>query len=120
MVGFPTRRSRDGCNQTSAERGYELPGRTGTASEGVAGVVWEENIVSENKISNAVRDLAPCKDCTERFTACSGCCPKDKRGEFGYDAWRDEIKRVKREKQKYLYMTNLRNKKYSGGLYGQE
>lgn len=30
----------------------------------------------------------PCKDCSERFTACSGKCPKDERGEFGYKAWK--------------------------------
>ena len=29
----------------------------------------------------------PCKGCTERFTACWGKCPKDKRGEYGYEAW---------------------------------
>ena len=26
---------------------------------------------------------SPCKNCPERFTACSGSCPKDKRGEYG-------------------------------------
>ena len=30
---------------------------------------------------------APCKDCPERFTACSDKCPKDLRGEYGYKAW---------------------------------
>lgn len=29
----------------------------------------------------------PCKDCTERFTACSDRCPKDARGEYGHKAW---------------------------------
>lgn len=30
---------------------------------------------------------APCRDCQERFTACSDKCPKDARGEYGYKAW---------------------------------
>lgn len=29
----------------------------------------------------------PCHHCTERFTACWGNCPKDKRGGYGYAAW---------------------------------
>ena len=29
----------------------------------------------------------PCYGCTERFPACSGNCPKDARGEYGYKAW---------------------------------
>ena len=34
-----------------------------------------------------MREISPCKGCSERFTACSDCCPKDDRGEFGYKAW---------------------------------
>lgn len=41
--------------------------------------------------------LSPCKDCRERFTACHDICPKDKRGEFGYKAWK---KMVDEEKKK--------------------
>jgi hypothetical protein len=40
--------------------------------------------------------------CTERFTACSGKCPKDERGEYGYNAWKAYIAQVKREKRNYL------------------
>lgn len=29
---------------------------------------------------------SPCKDCPERFIACSDKCPKDLRGEYGYKA----------------------------------
>ena len=34
---------------------------------------------------------SPCKDCPERFTACSDKCPKDARGEYGYKTWLDEV-----------------------------
>ena len=35
-----------------------------------------------------MREVSPCKDCTERFTACSDHCPKDARDEYGYKAWK--------------------------------
>ena len=35
-------------------------------------------------------EMSPCKGCTERFTACSGNCPKDARGEYGYKAWKEQ------------------------------
>ena len=38
---------------------------------------------------------APCKGCTERFTACSDRCPKDARGEYGYKAWKAECQKIK-------------------------
>ena len=34
-------------------------------------------------------DNCPCKDCTERFTACSDRCPKGARGEYGHKAWKE-------------------------------
>ena len=34
--------------------------------------------------------VSPCKDCPERFLACSDRCPKDARGEYGYKTWRAE------------------------------
>ena len=43
----------------------------------------------------------PCKDCPERFTACSDNCPKDKRGEFGYKAWKAEIRKQKAAEKEY-------------------
>lgn len=77
--------------------------------------------MSFNKISCTVRDPSPCKGCQERFRACQDNCPKDARGEFGINAWHDEIKRVKAEKQKYLYRVNVRKHKYTGGnSYGKE
>ena len=39
-------------------------------------------------------NIAPCKGCAERFTACSDCCPKDARGEYGYRAWKAEYQRM--------------------------
>lgn len=54
------------------------------------------------RMYNTIRDPAPCKDCPERFSACSDSCPKDLRGERGYKAWHDEIERVKNAKNKHL------------------
>lgn len=38
-----------------------------------------------------MRKPCPCKDCPERFTACSDRCPKDLRGEYGHKAWKAEM-----------------------------
>ena len=38
-------------------------------------------------------NISPCKDCTERFPACSDNCPKDARGEYGYKAWKAEYQK---------------------------
>lgn len=40
--------------------------------------------------------VTPCKDCPERFTACSGRCPKDARGEYGYLAWKADLEAKKK------------------------
>jgi Fe-S-cluster-containing dehydrogenase component len=72
------------------------------------------------RLSNAIRDPSPCLGCTERFRACSDNCPKDARGEKGHKAWKNEIQRVKAEKQRYLDRVNVRRKNYNGGNYGQE
>lgn len=34
---------------------------------------------------------SPCKDCPERFTACSDHCPIDARGGYGHKAWKAEL-----------------------------
>ena len=47
------------------------------------------------------REISPCKDCTERFTACHGNCPKDKRGEPGYLSWRKALDEINAERKKY-------------------
>ena len=38
-----------------------------------------------SRVNCGFRDVSPCKDCTERFIACSDHCPKDERGEFGHN-----------------------------------
>ena len=43
----------------------------------------------------------PCKDCTERFLACSDNCPKDARGEYGYKAHKAELQKVKAAEREY-------------------
>ena len=43
----------------------------------------------------------PCKDCKERFQACSDNCPKDARGEYGYKAHNAELQKVKAAERKY-------------------
>ena len=50
----------------------------------------------------------PCKDCTERFLACSDHCPKDERGEYGYKAWKADLRAEKTAWTKY----NLRSADY--------
>jgi hypothetical protein len=79
-------------------------------------------MVQDNqRIRNAIRDPSPCRGCTERFTACSGKCPKEARGEYGYDSWKDEIDRVKNERRKYINRTNVRKKYYNEGHdYGEK
>lgn len=62
---------------------------------------------------NIIRDPSPCKGCTERFEACSGKCPKDARGGYGYNSWKAEIARIKKEKSKYLNRVNNRWKEYN-------
>ena len=59
----------------------------------------------------------PCKDCPERFTACSDRCPKDARGEFGYNAWKSLCRAQKQHFEENRYrmlapMTTARSKAY--------
>ena len=73
------------------------------------------------RIPNTIRDPSPCKGCPERFTACSDKCPKEARGEYGYDSWKNEIVRVKNERRKYISRMNNRKKSYKEGEeYGKE
>lgn len=63
-------------------------------------------------------DPCPCKGCTERFPACSGNCPKDARGEYGYKAWKEQYDAQKKhfEANKFRFavpMTESRDKAYS-------
>lgn len=67
-------------------------------------------MVTENqRLPRIIRDDSPCNGCTERFYACSDHCPKDKRGEFGYLAWKSRIKEIQSKQKAYKDM-NYRNK----------
>ena len=44
---------------------------------------------------------SPCKNCEERFSACSDKCPKDLRGEYGYKAWYADYKKVQNAEKEY-------------------
>lgn len=44
---------------------------------------------------------APCKNCPERFTACSDKCPKDARGEYGYNAWLADVRKEKAQMKEW-------------------
>lgn len=44
---------------------------------------------------------SPCNGCTERFTACSDKCPKDERGEYGYKAWKADLRKMKDAEKEY-------------------
>ena len=47
------------------------------------------------------REPSPCDGCTERFIACSGRCPKDERGEYGYNAWIAKLELIKQNRKAY-------------------
>lgn len=59
-------------------------------------------MTDEQRLEGIVRGPSPCKDCEERFPACSGRCPKDLRGEYGYNAWKDYLEQVKQAKKAYI------------------
>ena len=71
--------------------------------------------IDEKRITGAIRGVSPCTGCTERFPACWDHCPKDERGEFGYKAWKAEIKRVKKARDEYLRL-NAKKYIYYGGV----
>lgn len=60
-----------------------------------------------------IRGPNPCYGCTERFTACADNCPKDKRGEYGRDAWLAEVKRVNKNRRDYERKRGIRVKKWN-------
>ena len=65
-------------------------------------------VTEKQRLPRLIREDAPCRYCTERFPACSGCCPKDARGEFGYKAWKEAIQKIKDNRKAY---NNLNRKK---------
>ena len=48
-----------------------------------------------------VQKMAPCKDCPERFIACSDKCPKDLRGEYGYKTWLADVHKQQAVEKEY-------------------
>ena len=72
------------------------------------------------RISSIIRDTSPCAGCTEKFRACHDRCPKDERGEPGYNAWKAKINQVKKTKQQYLDNLYVRQKKHNGGYHGEK
>ena len=74
--------------------------------------------IDEKRITGAVRGAPPCKECSERFLACHDRCPKDERGEFGYKAWKAEIKRVNKAREEYLKRNAKKYISYGGNKDG--
>lgn len=58
-------------------------------------------VKESQRIRLSIRGYSPCKDCPERFTACSDRCPKDEQGEYGYKAWKAEVERVGNVRKEY-------------------
>lgn len=78
-------------------------------------------VQDNQRLHHSSRDPSPCRGCTERFYACSGKCPKEARGEYGYDSWKNELKRIEGERRKYIRNFYVRNKTFNeGGDYGKE
>ena len=57
---------------------------------------------NDKRIPSVIRDISPCAECTEKFTACHDRCPKDLRGDFGYKAWKAKAQQVKDARNAYL------------------
>lgn len=65
-----------------------------------------------------MREDSPCHGCTERIIGCHGNCPKDARGEFGYNAWktRDLAQKEYTQKNRYrlgVLPSEARDKRHS-------
>ena len=57
-----------------------------------------------------MRNISPCKDCTEKFEACHGRCPKDKRGEYGYNEWLADRDKVKAAREEFIKKISIRKR----------
>lgn len=58
---------------------------------------------------------SPCRNCPERFAACSDKCPKDARGEYGYKTWLDEVhaeEAKKKEMRRRMLEDSMRDARY--------
>lgn len=63
-------------------------------------------------MSRPIREMPPCHDCSEKFTACHDDCPKDKRGEFGYGTWKKKLEQINAERRKYDKKPHVKNYGY--------
>lgn len=54
-----------------------------------------------------MREDSPCRDCPERFTACSDHCPKDERGEYGYKAWKERYQAQQKHLKENKYRMTI-------------
>lgn len=63
-------------------------------------------------IHSPTRTVAHCNGCTERTLSpnCHDDCPKDARGEYGYEAWLAEIELLKKEREKHKRISTGRFK----------
>ena len=71
-----------------------------------------------------MKEPCPCNGCTERFTACADHCPKDARGEYGFNAWKVRCQAQKKhlEDTKYRFnvpMTESRERAYKQHRIGK-
>lgn len=65
-------------------------------------------------------EKCPCKGCTERFIACSGRCPKDARGEYGYETWKAELDAMKNASKLQKSIALTASKRRSKWAYAKE
>ena len=72
-----------------------------------------------SRLPKLIREDNPCRECTERFIACSDRCPKDARGEFGHKAWKAEVDRIKKARRHYAEFATNKGYKYRWVDYGE-
>ena len=68
------------------------------------------------RLPGIIRGTSPCEGCEERFAACWGKCPKDVRGERGYNAWTNEIRETKAKMKEY-YELNRRRRQWRKKIF---
>lgn len=49
---------------------------------------------------------SPCRDCPKREPACSGHCPIEAEGGYGYDSWRSDVEMIKKKRAQYIRQHN--------------
>lgn len=48
----------------------------------------------------------PCYKCPRKVPACSARCPIEAEGGYGYDSWRDNVKKENMKREEYLKQYN--------------